>query len=449
MPLEVFPVSSDGAPHFTDDYGYIKPGGTHPHGGIDIYADAGTPIYAGVDGTVRFATDPKGGNVFYVTSSGDGSVYYGAHLQEYEGTAPRTVSALEVIGYVGNTGNAAGGPTHLHFQESLKSGVHVDPFTELAAIGPQFAKSGPAPPSAPAYALQAKALLAAYALKHGASSTPPEPGLAFALAQAIDEGSFTGPFKGTNNWGAMDAESHWNHTHANDPGYGYVAFLDKNQHGAYISTKRVYPSMALGARGFLDVVERIVDLTSIATEGDYAKQMYLHGYYTGTSGPITPLQSRAAADAAGQLTDGDLANIAGYTALVARGSGTAKTALAGASLAKGDPTVVSVGPPFASLAERLTPGPMYKPHTLERARQALGPNADHPSPPSLSIADCLASPTGDGVWLFPIPAPGTMVGTPEPASSPLGGVLLALASVAGIIGAAVLAEPPKRRARAA
>jgi hypothetical protein len=132
--IRVFPVAAEGSPHYADDFGAPSALGS-AHQGIDIFADAGAPIVAVDDGTLRFAEDPKGGHAFYLTAA-DGAVYYGAHLESYEGTSPRTVQAGEILGYVGQTGNAAGTSPHLHFEVHPSGGRAVDPFRLLSALTP-------------------------------------------------------------------------------------------------------------------------------------------------------------------------------------------------------------------------------------------------------------------------------------------------------------------------
>ena len=87
-------------------------GGYHPHAGNDIVAPRGTAIRAPFDGTARTSWNSLGGNAVYVYGA-DGYVY-NAHLDQtgYNGT----VQAGEIIGYVGNTGDAQGGITHDHFE---------------------------------------------------------------------------------------------------------------------------------------------------------------------------------------------------------------------------------------------------------------------------------------------------------------------------------------------
>jgi murein DD-endopeptidase MepM/ murein hydrolase activator NlpD len=130
--MRAFPVAAEGHPHFADDFAYKKPGATRAHGGIDIFADEGAPIVAVDDGQLTFAEDPKGGHAFYLHAT-DGTVYYGAHLSEYEGEA-RPVEAGDVIGYVGHTGNAAETASHLHFEVHPAGGIGVDAFTALSEL---------------------------------------------------------------------------------------------------------------------------------------------------------------------------------------------------------------------------------------------------------------------------------------------------------------------------
>lgn len=96
-----------------DDFGAPRyTGGYHPHAGNDILAPMGTPIRAPFDGVATDATNTIGGQAVRVEGA-DGYVY-NAHLQSF-GTLGR-VSAGEIVGYVGDSGNAQGGPPHDHFE---------------------------------------------------------------------------------------------------------------------------------------------------------------------------------------------------------------------------------------------------------------------------------------------------------------------------------------------
>ena len=112
-----FPVA--GPASYRDDWG--EPRSTpcpHLHQGNDIFAALGTPFVAPEGGVVTgYGFEGVGGNCVYF-SGDDGYSFYGAHLDGF-GPALRTgvrVTAGTILGYVGNTGDAAGGSPHLHFQ---------------------------------------------------------------------------------------------------------------------------------------------------------------------------------------------------------------------------------------------------------------------------------------------------------------------------------------------
>lgn len=135
--IRVFPVDASGRPQFADAFG--------SHRGTDIFAPVGTPLLAVDAGNVRAANDPKGGQVIYLAAE-DGTTYYYAHLSSYLGTFPRAVSAGELIGTVGTTGNAIGKTPHLHFEVHPNGQREaVDPFPLLMATAPGGALRLPVP----------------------------------------------------------------------------------------------------------------------------------------------------------------------------------------------------------------------------------------------------------------------------------------------------------------
>ena len=89
-------------------------GGYHPHAGNDIVAPLGTPIRAPFAGTARSSWNTLGGNAVYVY--GSLGYVYNAHLSAYSANSNGSVEVGEVIGYVGNTGDAQGGVYHDHFE---------------------------------------------------------------------------------------------------------------------------------------------------------------------------------------------------------------------------------------------------------------------------------------------------------------------------------------------
>ncbi|HEX9377328.1 MAG TPA: peptidoglycan DD-metalloendopeptidase family protein [Actinomycetota bacterium] len=110
-PLYVCPV--DQPRGYGDSFGAPRyAGGYHPHAGNDIMAPEGTPVRAPFDGVVEEDYNGLGGNAI-IEHGADGWIY-GAHLSAYGATGQ--VAKGEIIGYVGNTGDAQGGPMHLHFE---------------------------------------------------------------------------------------------------------------------------------------------------------------------------------------------------------------------------------------------------------------------------------------------------------------------------------------------
>jgi murein DD-endopeptidase MepM/ murein hydrolase activator NlpD len=114
---------------FTNDWHQPRSGG-RLHKGTDILAPRGTPVVASVSGTVLPHRSSLGGISYYL-SGDDGNVYFGTHLQTVTSTSGR-VAAGTVIGSVGNTGNASGGPPHLHFEIHPGGGAPVNPYFTLA-----------------------------------------------------------------------------------------------------------------------------------------------------------------------------------------------------------------------------------------------------------------------------------------------------------------------------
>ena len=85
------------------------------HKGVDIFAKRGTPIHSSTLGIVVAASEGGKGGKYVVILGPKWRLHYYAHLDEIT-TKPFTlVSHNTVIGTVGNTGNAATTPAHLHY----------------------------------------------------------------------------------------------------------------------------------------------------------------------------------------------------------------------------------------------------------------------------------------------------------------------------------------------
>lgn len=122
-----FPIA--GYATFVDDWWFPRfTPAFHLHQGTDIFAARGTPVRSPVDGILKQTTGAVGGFAAYVTQP-DGTYFYMAHMEGFvdgQQTGQR-VKVGEIVGYVGNSGNAAGGPTHVHMQIHPRGGPPVNP----------------------------------------------------------------------------------------------------------------------------------------------------------------------------------------------------------------------------------------------------------------------------------------------------------------------------------
>jgi LysM repeat protein len=116
--------------NYFNDWGFPR-GGERFHEGNDIFAPKGAPVRAPVSGTVELIEGSIGGLQFNLLGS-DGIKYLGSHLDSAGKTGE--VAAGDVIGYVGNSGNAAGTTPHLHFG-MYRDGVALNPNPSLLANG--------------------------------------------------------------------------------------------------------------------------------------------------------------------------------------------------------------------------------------------------------------------------------------------------------------------------
>lgn len=122
-----FPVA--GIARFSHDWLFPRYGpGFRFHLGTDIFAEYGTPVRAPVDGIAQSHTDPLGGLSVRVVMA-DRTYFYLAHLSGLvEGfTEGMPVATGDIVGYVGDSGNARGGTPHLHLGVYPKGGAPVDP----------------------------------------------------------------------------------------------------------------------------------------------------------------------------------------------------------------------------------------------------------------------------------------------------------------------------------
>ena len=113
---------------FSDDYGAPR-GGGYSHQGNDILAATGTPVVASVSGYVTHRSGAISGLAYYLEGD-DGNEYFGAHLDSFG--ASGQVAAGTQVGTVGSTGDAAGGPPHLHFEIHPGGSGNINPYPTLS-----------------------------------------------------------------------------------------------------------------------------------------------------------------------------------------------------------------------------------------------------------------------------------------------------------------------------
>ena len=116
--------------HLSDTWGGARSEGRR-HEGIDIFAPRGTPIQATTKGVVNKVGDDRlGGRVAFIIGAG-GAAHYYAHLESYADISPNDwVDAGDIIGYVGDSGNAKGTPPHVHYGVYI-NGSAVNPYPLL------------------------------------------------------------------------------------------------------------------------------------------------------------------------------------------------------------------------------------------------------------------------------------------------------------------------------
>lgn len=113
------------------DWGNVRGSGARFHEGLDLMAATGTPVRAMVSGTVETGTNDVSGT--WVALKGtDGWQYFGAHLSGVAKTG--TVRAGDIIGYVGTSGSAAGGPAHLHLELRPLDGRPTNPLPVVSRV---------------------------------------------------------------------------------------------------------------------------------------------------------------------------------------------------------------------------------------------------------------------------------------------------------------------------
>ena len=127
----LFGVTPD---NISRNFGDSRSGG-RSHEGLDIMAPRGAPVVTPTDAVViRIGEGDSAGNYVYTANPG-GETFAYMHLDEIaEIDEGDELDKGALIGYVGDTGNAKGGVTHLHFE--IRNRNATDPYPRLTRIFP-------------------------------------------------------------------------------------------------------------------------------------------------------------------------------------------------------------------------------------------------------------------------------------------------------------------------
>ncbi len=154
-----FPVG--GPNYYRDDFGDSRGGGTRKHQGNDIIAPKMTPLVSTIDGKVLFIVSPEpawGYEVCLIDA--EGYLYDYLHMNndnpgtddnrggELHAYAPGIEAGVSVrkgqlIGWVGDSGNAEDTVPHLHFEMRDPSGSVINPYQSLIGATGAYKKSDP------------------------------------------------------------------------------------------------------------------------------------------------------------------------------------------------------------------------------------------------------------------------------------------------------------------
>ena len=126
-PSLAFPISPKVKSNIGSFFGVGRDNGARKHEGIDIFAAKLSPAIASANGIVtRVNENALGGKVIFMRPENAFYSLYYAHLDSQIAVEGQRVKTGDVIGLVGNTGNAQFTVPHLHFGIYTNNGA-VDP----------------------------------------------------------------------------------------------------------------------------------------------------------------------------------------------------------------------------------------------------------------------------------------------------------------------------------
>lgn len=123
-----FPVVDHDAGDIQSGFGAARDAGRRAHHGVDIFAPRGTAAVAPTRAYVRRVREQRlGGLTVWLHDRERGLHLYYAHLDEQLVEPGQWVEAGDIVGRVGNTGNARTTPPHLHFAIYAEGEGPIDP----------------------------------------------------------------------------------------------------------------------------------------------------------------------------------------------------------------------------------------------------------------------------------------------------------------------------------
>ncbi len=130
--FSAFILPIGGSQGFANTWGAPRSGGRR-HKGTDIMASCGAPVLAVTDGVISNLHSGGNGGIMAYLRANNGDIFFYAHLKGYapgirNGTR---VTVGQKIAMNGNTGNARGGPCHVHFEWHKGGGGPVNPYPLL------------------------------------------------------------------------------------------------------------------------------------------------------------------------------------------------------------------------------------------------------------------------------------------------------------------------------